>query len=63
VEKRDECGGMAEGCQCTMSACVRREGGTYHIVEDRTLLGHDAECHVPNTAMTASKIAGMPDLI
>ena len=28
-----------------------------------TLLGHDAERHVPNMAMTASKIAGEPDLI
>jgi hypothetical protein len=23
VEKRDKCWGMAEGCQCTMSACGR----------------------------------------
>jgi hypothetical protein len=35
----------------------------YRIVNNRTLLGHDAECHVPNTAMTASKIAGKLDLI
>jgi hypothetical protein len=27
------------------------------------LLGHDAEHHDPNTAMTASKIAGKPDLV
>ncbi len=35
----------------------------HRILEDRTLLGHDAECHDPNTAMMASKIAGKPDLI
>jgi hypothetical protein len=35
----------------------------YRIVNDRMLLGHDAERHVPNTAMAASKIAGKPDLI
>jgi hypothetical protein len=35
----------------------------YRIVDNRTLLGHDAERHVPNTAMMASKIAGKPDLL
>ncbi len=35
----------------------------YRIVNDCTLLGHDAEHHDPNTAMTASKIAGEPDLM
>jgi hypothetical protein len=34
-----------------------------HIVNNCTLLGHDAEHHVPNTDMMASKIAGKPDLI
>ncbi len=63
MEKRDECGGVAEGCLCAMSACGRREGAMYRIVNDCTLLGHDAERHVPNTAITASKIAGNPDLI
>ena len=63
VEKRDEHGGVAEGCQCTKSACGRREGAMYRIVDNPTLLGHDAECHDPNTAMMASKIAGDPDLI
>ncbi len=63
MEKRDEHGGVAEGCQCATSACGRREGATYRIVDNRTLLGHDAEHHVLNTAITASKIAGKPDLI
>ncbi len=63
VEKRDEHGGVAEGCQCTKSACGRREGAMYRIVNNHTLLGHDAERHVPNMVMTASKIAGEPDLI
>jgi hypothetical protein len=34
----------------------------YRIIDDRTLLGHDAERHDPNTEMTASKIAGELDL-
>jgi hypothetical protein len=63
VEKRDKCGGVAEGCQCTMSVCGRREGAMYRTVDDCTLLGHDAEHHDPNTAATASKIAGKLDLI
>ncbi len=63
MEKRDKHGGMAEGYQCTTSACGRREGATYRIDNDCTLLGHDAECHDPNMAMTASKIAGKLDLI
>ncbi len=63
MKRRDERGGVAEGCQCATSACRRRVGATYHIVNDRTMLGHDAEHHDPNTAMTASKIAGEPDLI
>jgi hypothetical protein len=63
VEKKDKRGGVAEGCQCATSACGMREGAMYYIVDDRTLLGHEAKCHVPNTAMTASKIAGKPDLI
>ncbi len=63
VEKRDKRGGVGEGCQCTTSACGRREGATNHIINDRTLLCHDAERHDPNTAMAASKIAGKPDLI
>ncbi len=37
-------------------------GATYRIVDDPTLLGHDAERHDPNTEMTASKIAGKPEL-
>jgi hypothetical protein len=63
VEKRDKCGGVAEGCQCTTSACGRLAGATYCIINNHTLLGHDAEHHDPNTAMTASKIAGKLDLI
>ncbi len=63
VEKRGKRGGVAEGCQCSTSACGRREGAMYRIVDNPTLLGHDAECHVPNTAMTASKIAGKLDPI
>ncbi len=63
MEKRDERRGVAEGCQCAMSACGRREGAMYHIINDCTLLGHDAERHVPNLAIMASKIAGKPDLI
>ncbi len=35
----------------------------YRIVNNCTLLGHDAECHDPNMAMTASIIAGEPELI
>jgi hypothetical protein len=35
----------------------------YCIVNDHTLLGHDAEHHGPNTTMTASKTADKPDLI
>jgi hypothetical protein len=35
----------------------------YRIVNDHTLLGHEAERHDPNTAMTASKIAGKLELI
>jgi hypothetical protein len=63
VEKRYKHGGMAEGCQCTTSACGKREEAMYCIVNNRMLLGHDAERHDPNTVMTASKIAGKPDLI
>jgi hypothetical protein len=63
MEKRDKRGGVAEGCQCATSACARRERATYCIINNCMLLGHDAECHDPNTAMTASKIAGNPDLI
>jgi hypothetical protein len=63
VAKRDKCGGVAEGCQCTTFACGRREGAMYPIVNDRMLLGHDTKRHVPNTAMTASKIAGKLHLI
>jgi hypothetical protein len=63
VEKRDKHGGVAEGCQCATSACGRREGAKYRIVDDCTLLSHDVERHVPNMAMTASKIAGKLDLI
>jgi hypothetical protein len=63
VEKRDKHGGVAHGCQCATSVCGWREGAKYHIVDDCTLLGHDAEHHDPNTAITASKIAGKPDLI
>ena len=33
------------------------------IINDRVLLGHDAERHDPNTTMMASKMAGKPDLI
>jgi hypothetical protein len=36
---------------------------THLTVDDHTLLSHDTERHDPNTAMTASKIAGEPDLI
>ena len=35
----------------------------WHIVDNRTLLGHDAERYDPNTTMMASKQAGEPDLI
>ncbi len=63
MEKRDKRGGVAEGFQCTMSVCGRLEGATYSIVDNHMLLGHDAEPHDPNMAMTASKIAGEPDLI
>ncbi len=63
MEKRYKCGGVAEGCQCATSAYGRREGATYHIVNNHMLLGHDAERHDPNLVMTASKIAGKPDLI
>jgi hypothetical protein len=63
VEKTDERGGVAEGCQCTTSACGRREGATYRIFDNCTLLGHDAECHDPNMAMTASEIGGKLGLI
>jgi hypothetical protein len=49
--------------KCTTSACGRWEGATYRIVDNCTLLGHDAERHDPNTAMMASKIAGKLDLI
>jgi hypothetical protein len=62
TEKRDERAGVAEGCQCATSACGGREVATQGIVDNRTLLGHDAERHDPNTTMTASKIAGKPDL-
>jgi hypothetical protein len=62
VEKRDEHGVVAEECQCTMSACGRREGGMYRIVDDCKLLSHDAEHHDPNTVMTASKKSGKLDL-
>ncbi len=63
VDKRDERGGVAEGCQCATPACERWEGAMYRILENHMLLGHDAERHDPNTAMTASKKAGKPDLI
>jgi hypothetical protein len=62
-EKRDKCGAVAEGCQCATSAGGRREGATYHIVNNCTLLGHDAKRNDQNMAMMASKIAGKPDLI
>ncbi len=53
MEKSDERRGVAE----------RREGAMYRIVNDCTLLGHDAERLIPNKAMTVSKIAGEPDLM
>ena len=61
MEERDKCGGVAEGCLCTTSACGVKEV-TKRIVDNHTLLGHDAEHHDPNTATTASKLAGEPDL-
>ena len=33
------------------------------IVNNRALMGHDTECHDPNTMMTASKMACEPYLI
>jgi hypothetical protein len=63
LEKRDKCAGVAEGYQCATSACGRREGATYCIVDNCTLLGHDVEHHDLNTVMTASKISGKLDLI
>ncbi len=63
VEKRDKHGGLAEGCQCTTSACKGREKAMQGIIDNHTLLGHNAERHDPNTTMTASKIASEPDLL
>ena len=64
IKKRDGRGGMAaEGCQCVASMCGGRELAAWCIVDNFTLLGHDVECHDPETARTASKIADEPDLI
>jgi hypothetical protein len=63
VEKRDKREGVVEGCQCTTSLCGRRERVMYCIVDNCTMLCHDAERHDPNTAMTTSKIDVEPDLI
>jgi hypothetical protein len=43
--------------------CMWKErGGNIPHCHDCTLLGHDAERHVPNMAMTSSKITGELDL-
>jgi hypothetical protein len=55
--------GVADGCQCAISACGGREMMMQGIVNNCTLLGHDAECQDPNTTMMASKIAGERNLI
>jgi hypothetical protein len=63
IDKRDKHGGVAEGCQCTTPACGGREMVMQGIINNRTLLHHDAEHHDPNMTMMASKIVGEPDLV
>ncbi len=63
VEKRDKRGGSGRGMPMHHVCVWKVRGGNVLHCRDCTLLGHDAERHDPNTAMTASKIAGKPDLI
>jgi hypothetical protein len=47
MEKRDGHGRVAEECQCATSAYGGRKVATWCILNNRTLMGHDAEHHDP----------------
>ncbi len=62
-EKEGRAWGSGRGMPMRHICVWKGRGGTYRIVDNHMMLGHDAEHHDPNMAMTASKTAGVPDLI
>ncbi len=54
TERRDESGGVAEGCQWPKSLCGGREMTTKRIIDDRMLLGHDGgSCGLFNSDLSS----------